>query len=198
MITRAFRFRRAALVATALVGFPAIALAHAVVYPKKSLAGGFEKYTLRVPNERDAATTRVEIHFPNGVRVEAFEDVPGWQLQVITDSAKAITAAIWTGTLAPQRFVEFAFEAANPKSATRVSWPVYQTYANGERVEWTGPEHTKTPAPITAVEAPSLAGSLGQNGWVSGGALLLALIALGLVMRSSAGTTRPTAVRANA
>lgn len=190
-------WRTGLLAAIAFAFIPAVARAHAVVYPKTSVANGFEKYILRVPNERDVPTTRIEIHFPDGLRVEAFADVPGWQLQVITDSTKAITGAIWTGTLEPQRFVELAFEAKNPKSATRLTWPVYQTYSNGERVEWTGPEHTKTPASVTAIEAPSLAGTIGHSGWVSGGALLLALTALGLVMRRPTGTPTSAALASN-
>ena len=71
----------------------------------------YEKYVLRVPNEKAIATTKVELHFPAGLRVTSFADVPGWQLEVVTDSAKAITAAIWTGTLPPQRFIEFPFVA---------------------------------------------------------------------------------------
>jgi uncharacterized protein YcnI len=177
------RYRMGLAAAAALVLAPAVADAHAVIYPKRSVAGGYEKYILRVPNERDVPTTRVELRFPAGLRVEAFADVPGWQLQVITDSAKAITGAIWTGTLAPKRFVEFPFEAANPKSDARLAWPTYQTYSNGERVEWTGPEHTKTPAPVTTIEGASIAASIGPSAWVSGSALLLALISLGLVMR---------------
>jgi hypothetical protein len=60
-----------------------------------------------------------------------------------------ITGAVWTGTLAPQRFVEFPFVAANPKSGTALIWPTYQTYAGGEKVEWTGAEGSKTPASST-------------------------------------------------
>lgn len=165
---------------------PSVARAHAVVYPKRSVAGGYEKYVLRVPNERDLPTTRVEIHFPAGVRVVAFADVPGWQLQVITDSTKAITGAIWTGELAAQRFVEFPFEAANPKEATTIAWPTYQTYSSGERVEWTGPVHTKTPAPVTVIDGSSLLAGFAQSPWITSGALVLALISLGLSMRRPA------------
>jgi hypothetical protein len=153
---------------------PAVANAHAVVWPKQSPPGAYERYFLRVPNEKDVPTTEVEIHFPQGMRVVSFEDVPGWQLRILTDSAKATVGAIWTGTLAPQRFVEFPFEAANPKSSTRVTWPAIQTYASGERVEFTGPE-----ASITVIRA---AGP-GAAGWLAGVALLLSLVSLGLVLQ---------------
>ena len=66
------------LLALVAVGVPAVALAHAVVYPKTSKPGAYEKYVLRVPNERDVPTIRVELRFPTGLRVVSFGDVPGW------------------------------------------------------------------------------------------------------------------------
>jgi uncharacterized protein YcnI len=167
---------------------PSVAWAHAVVLPKKSAPGGYEKYVLRVPNEKDVPTTRVEIHFPAGMRVVSFADVPGWQLEIVTDSAKAIVGAVWTGTLPAKHFVEFPFEAANPKTVTRVAWPTSQIYANGERVDWTGPETSKTPASVTSIEPAAQAGGIAANGWVAGIALIVAVVSLGLTIR------RPVAV----
>ena len=178
------------LAALVLVVAPAIALAHAVVFPKTSTTGAYEKYVLRVPNEKAAATVRVEIRFPAEARVTSFGDVAGWQLEVLTDSAKRIVGAVWTGSLPPQRFVEFPFVAANPKSATRLVWPAIQTYADGERVEWTGAEGTKTPASATVIgaalgAADSSHATTGGGGstWVPWAALVLALVSLGLALR---------------
>ena len=181
---------RAALGASATaivlaVAVPTLSWAHAVVFPRQSTTGSYEKYVLRVPNEKAVATTRVEIHFPAGLRVTSFADVPGWQLEVVTDSAKAITAAIWTGNLPPQRFVEFPFVAANPKADTKLEWPAYQTYADGERVEWTGPEGSKRPASITTIGAAAAAAGAGGGfvRWLPWAALVLSLVSLGLAMR---------------
>jgi uncharacterized protein YcnI len=160
-----------------------IAFGHAVVFPKSSTPGAFERYLLRVPNEKNTPTTRVEIHFPPGLRVTSFEDVPGWQLEVLSDSAKRIVGAVWTGTLAPQRFVEFPFMAANPKAETRIVWPAYQTYADGQRVEWTGAEGTKQPASVTTIAAAATTTSGGGNRWVSWAAIVVALLSLGLALR---------------
>jgi uncharacterized protein YcnI len=167
------------------LAIPAIGYAHAVVFPRASTTGAYERYVLRVPNEKTTATTRVEIHFPADVRVTAFEDVPGWQLEVETDSAKRITGAVWTGNLPPQRFVEFPFVAANPKAATKLVWPAYQTYADGERVEWTGAEGTKTPASATTIGAAADAGASSGSGprWVPWVALGLAIVSFGLAIR---------------
>ena len=175
----------AAIAAVLAIGVPTLSWAHAVVFPRQSTTGAYEKYVLRVPNEKAVATTRVEIHFPAGVRVTSFADVPGWQLEVVTDSAKAITAAIWTGNLPPERFVEFPFVAVNPKTDTKLEWPAYQTYADGERVEWTGPEGSKRPASVTTIGAAA-ADSGGNGGlvrWLPWVALLLSLLSLGLAMR---------------
>jgi len=83
-------------VAFAALLLPSIASAHAVVFPKRSAHGAYEKYVLRVPNEKDVATTRVEIRFPAGLRVVSFSDVAGWQLEEIRDSANAVVGAVWT------------------------------------------------------------------------------------------------------
>ena len=174
-----------ATVALALI-VPAIAFGHAVVFPKTSTPGAFERYVLRVPNEKAVATTRVEIRFPADARVTSFEDVAGWQLEVLTDSAKKIVGAVWTGSLPPQRFVEFPFMAANPKTNTQLVWPAYQTYADGERVEWTGEQGSKTPASSTSI-APA-GGSASGGGvatWAPWAALVLALISLGIALRRS-------------
>ncbi len=165
---------------------PAIALAHAVVYPKTSRPGAYEKYVLRVPNERDVPTIRVEIHFPDSVRVVSFGEVAGWNLQVLTDSAKRITGAVWTGVLPKERFVEFPFVAVNPKASSSLSWPTIQTYQGGERVEWTSPDTaSKTPVSSTVINdtmSPETDGSRTPL-YVASAALLFALIALGVAMR---------------
>jgi uncharacterized protein YcnI len=175
----------ASLLAAALtLAVTSLAFGHATVSPKTSKAGGYEKYVLRVPNEKATATLRVEIRFPAELRVTSFADVPGWQIEVLTDSAKRIVGAVWTGSLPPQRFVEFPFVGANPKTATRLTWPVYQTYAEGPRVEWTGAEGSKSPASVTSIETGDGAASAGSPArWVPWAALVLALVSLGVALR---------------
>jgi len=189
MLMRSRKFSRrvltvAIICAAATLPVPVLAFAHAVVFPRTSTPGAYERYVLRVPNEKTSATTRVEIRFSKEVRVTAFEDVAGWQLEVLTDSAKRIVGAVWTGSLAPQRFVEFPFMAANPKEGGKLVWPAYQTYADGERVEWTGEEGSKRPASVTTLARDGRFGaSTNVVGWA---ALALAVVSLGLVMRRSA------------
>ena len=166
----------------------AIGLAHAVVYPKASTTGAYERYVIRVPNERKVATTRVEMTFPSDVKVSSFADVPGWTIEVTRDTAQRIVGAVWTGNLPPERFIELPFVAANPKTAETITWPVIQTYADGERVEWTGPAGSKRPASSTTIGAAATAqGSTGGMSGISIAALALAIVSLGLALRPKTG-----------
>jgi uncharacterized protein YcnI len=173
--------------ATALLFVPSLLSAHAVVYPKSSAPRAYERYVLRVPNEKGTATTRIEIRFPDGARVISFADVVGWQVAPVLDSAQRIIGAIWTGTLPPQRFIELPFIAVNPEAPTRLVWPVYQTYADGERVEWTGAPETKSPASFTDISASGAAPFGGRGPMLTAlTALALSLVALGLSLRRGA------------
>ena len=191
MITpsRGGRALRVAGVTTALtLAVYALGLAHAVVYPKASTTGAYERYVVRVPNERKVATTRVEMTFPTDVKVSSFADVPGWTIEVTRDTAQRIIGAVWTGNLPPERFIEFPFVAANPKTAETITWPVIQTYADGERAEWTGPAGSKRPASSTTIGAAAPAsGSTGGVNGIAIAALALAVVSLGLSLRPKAG-----------
>jgi len=164
---------------------PSLVFAHAVVFPKTSAPGAYEKYVLRVPNERDVSTIKVEIKFPQALRVVSFGDVPGWKLQVLADSTQRITGAVWTGVLPKERFVEFPFVAVNPKDSTSVTWPTYQTYEGGERVEWVGPDSSYTPVSSTLIVDPTAAPiKVSRTSlYISIIALLFALTALGVALR---------------
>ena len=191
----------ATLAVAAALLLPSLANAHVTVWPKSAAHGAYERYVVRVPNEKDVATTRVEIRFPAEVRISSFLDVAGWKLEVVTDSAGKITGAVWTGNLPPKRFVEFPFVAVNPKEGERVVWPAFQTYAGGTIVEWTGAEGSKTPASVTTLtvgpataKADTTGAAPAANTSNSGGgsslplytslaALALALASLGLSLR---------------
>lgn len=175
---------------------PSLAWAHAVVLPKASTAGAYERYSLRVPNEGNVPTTRVELRVPDGVRVTAFAEVAGWTIEVRTDSSGRIVGAVWTGALAPKRFAEFPFVAVNPKEPGALTWAVYQTYGEDDRVEWTGPEGSESPASVTTIapraaepaSGEAVAGDrvTGAPAWVAWTALVASLFALGLGLRRGA------------
>jgi uncharacterized protein YcnI len=185
---------KAFLIATAIL-IPSIALAHAVVFPKASAPGAYEKYVLRVPNERDVPTTRVELRFPPGLRVVSFGDVAGWNLQILRDSAQHITGAVWTGVLPKERFVEFPFVAVNPTDSARLTWPTIQTYQGGEVVNWTDPDSAaKNPVSATVVaKTQSVPLEVSHTSlYVAVGALAFALIALSLSVASRRRGAEPT------
>jgi hypothetical protein len=131
-------------------------------------------------------TLKVELHFPVGLRVISFSDVPGWKLQVLTDSAQRIIGAIWTGVLPKERFVEFPFVAVNPKDSTSLAWPAYQTYEGGERVEWTSADSaSKTPVSATLIADTAEKPVRGSRTalYLSLVAVLFSLTALGVALR---------------
>jgi uncharacterized protein YcnI len=169
------------LIAFALAATPASARAHAVVFPAKSTPGAYEKYVLRVPNEKGVPTTRVEIRFPAALRVVSFNEVAGWTLAEMKDSSGRVTGAVWTGSLPPGRFVEFPFVGVNPQDDVRLVWPAFQTYADGERVDWIGPEKSERPASATTLDADSRGGETMQ--YVAVAALVMSLLSLGLALR---------------
>ena len=171
-------------VAAIALSLPSLSHGHAVVFPRASTPGAYEKYVLRVPNEKRVATTRVELRFPEGVRVISFTDVQGWTLETVRDSANRIVAAVWTGTLPPERFVELPFIAVNPAAPGRLVWPAYQSYADGERVAWTGAADAAHPASATEI-APAEEETPGSSLplYLAAAALVLALLSLGLVLR---------------
>lgn len=136
------------------------ASAHVSVYPKESTAGSYEKYTVRVPVEKDINTTKVRIEFPQGVKVGTVMPIAGWTYEWEQDADGRNTALTWTATaggIKAHEFTEFAFSGKNPDDASELAWKAYQTYADGTVVEWTGDKESKTPASVTALK-PKAAG----------------------------------------
>lgn len=183
-------------IAALLIAVPllsSLAWARAVVFPTTSTPGALEKYSLRVINERDVPTLKIEIRFPGGLQVISFGDVPGWNLQILTDSAQRIAGAIWTGVLERQHFVELPFIAVNPKNSTSLSWPTFETYRGGERVEWTSPDTgSKTPVSTTLISEV-----IPQPGRTSRTSLYISIIALAFALTAIGVALRPRGVDVN-
>jgi uncharacterized protein YcnI len=168
-----------AAVGVALVLAP-VAAAHVTLNPREWEAGGFAKFDVRVPNERDNAdTTRVTVQFPEGVISASFEDVPGWRRTVkmaqldepieeegeppVTERIDTVT---WTGgRIEPGEFQEFpvSFQVPEEDPGTMLSFPSIQRYSNGETVRWIGPEEADEPAPtVEVLEAPPEEGAAAE------------------------------------
>ena len=131
--------------ALALLGAPA-AFAHIKIYPMESTFGAREKYTMRVPNERQSPAIKVEGEFPAGLEVYDFEFKPGWKIEFKKDEKGKIIGATWTGRIEPYEFVEFGMLAINPKSGDpNMLWKFYQYYEDGFKEEFTAPPDAKMP-----------------------------------------------------
>ena len=72
---------RAAPILVAIVALlvaPSVAAAHVTLQPPEWEAGGFARFVVRVPNERDnAATTEVTVRFPPEVIEARFQPIEG-------------------------------------------------------------------------------------------------------------------------
>ena len=134
------------LAAVLAAAAPAPAPAHVSVWPQQSAPGAREKYEIRVPNEKQADTTAIEVRFPAGVRVTSFEQKPGWMTEAVRDGSGKIVGVRWTGKLAPGQFAEFGILAVNPATGTVLEWTAIQAYADGGKIEWSGKPGSKTPA----------------------------------------------------
>ena len=130
-----------------------IAQAHVSVRPRESTLGAIEQYTMRVPNEKNVRTVRLEAEFPAAADITSLEEKAGWTIEVKKDSSGKITGATWSGSsIAPRAIVEFGFNARNPSEATELVWKVVQVYEDGSRSEWTGPKGSRSPAPVTQLK----------------------------------------------
>ncbi|WP_038111596.1 YcnI family protein [Tuberibacillus calidus] len=131
-----------------------IASAHVTVDPNQVPADSWQKFVIKVPNEKDIATTKVEVRVPDGAEVMSIEPVNGWTFNAQKDQNGKMTSLIWTaedkGLLAGQ-FIEFPIMAKVAKDAKSLQWKAYQTYSDGSVVKWIGPEDSEHPASVTKI-----------------------------------------------
>jgi uncharacterized protein YcnI len=158
--------------------------AHVSVAPETATRGGDATLTFRVPNERDIATTKVEVALPEDHPIASVtvRPAPGWTVAVQTikltaplksdygEVTEAASRVGWTGgTIAPGQFEEFEISAGPlPENADHLVFKVLQTYADGQVVRWIdepiagGPEPDH-PAPTVTLIAASAAPSSGET-----------------------------------
>jgi uncharacterized protein YcnI len=129
------------------------AAAHIRIYPTESTHGAREKYTMRVPNEKQVATIRIEGEFPPEVNVYDFEFKPGWKIEFKKDAKGKIIGATWLGKIEPYEFVEFGMLGLNPKEGTSLTWKFVQFYDDGSKEEFTGPVGSRLPSPVVSLKA---------------------------------------------
>ena len=128
------------------------AFGHIRIYPTESAPGAREKYTMRVPNEKQVNTIRVEGEFPAELNVYDFEFKPGWKIDFKKDDKGKIVGAVWTGKMVPYEFVEFGMMGLNPKTGTTLVWKFVQYYDDGSKEEFTGPVGSPLPSPVVTLK----------------------------------------------
>ena len=138
--TLSSRFTAVVLAVVALLMSAGAAAAHIGIQPAEAPPNTNTVFTARVPNEQDSPTVRVRIEFPAGVTVSRFQPKPGWQRADERDGSGRITAATWTGgQIGVGEFDDFVFQARTPAEAGTVRFRSFQTYGNGNTVEWINP-----------------------------------------------------------
>jgi uncharacterized protein YcnI len=167
------------LVATtiATLALAASAQAHVTLQPNTAVAGAYTRLDVRVPNERDnASTTKVDLQLPPGFAAASFEPVPGWSVKItksklakpiMTDDGEiteGVSRITWTAdgkdaAIPPEAFQDFGLSVQIPgKAGDTLTFKALQTYSNGEIVRWIGAKDSDTPAPTVAVTAAASTG----------------------------------------
>ncbi|WP_052847444.1 YcnI family protein [Streptomyces avicenniae] len=143
----------AAATATVLAATAPTASAHVSIDPAEASQGGYSTIGVKVPNERDdASTIRLELHLdPEHPLASVMpQPVPGWEVTVetapldepievhgspLTEAPSVIT---WTGgEIGPGEFQEFPLSVGPlPEDADQLVFDAVQTYDNDEIVRW--------------------------------------------------------------
>jgi uncharacterized protein YcnI len=171
----------AAAAIVSLVLAPAAA-AHVTLQPDQAPAGGFTRLDVRVPTERDnASTTKVEVQFPPGFLSVSTEPVPGWDAQIrmrkldkpveqfgerVTEEVDRVTFTAGGGAnaIGPGEFQDFGLSVGVPdKPNATLRFPAVQTYSNGEVVRWIGPPDSEEPAPTVELTAAAAEGGAAEE-----------------------------------
>src|ERR687891_557006 len=174
----------------AMLLIAAPAFAHVTVSPEEGVIGSFSRFVVRVPTERDdASTISVQVEFPPMAFV-SFIDVPGWErtvemqtldepLEVFGEELTEVVGTVtWEGgEIEPGELQEFGFSARMPEDVTTLEFPAIQTYDSGEVVRWIGPPDSDEPA---AEEAGGDEAAAASDEEESSLPLILVFIAVGL------------------
>jgi uncharacterized protein YcnI len=130
------------------------ALAHAELSPETAEPGSTVAFDLSVENEQtDAATTKVELTFPEPITVVELPDAPGFTAAVVDGAIGGPASGVtWEGTV--EGDVEVALTLGPlPAEAGRLQFKVVHTYDNGEIDRWIedwpeGEPEPESPGPV--------------------------------------------------
>jgi uncharacterized protein YcnI len=158
--------------AAALLALAPVASAHVTLQPEEIPAGGFTRLDVRVPTERDdASTTKVEVQLPPGFLSVSTEPVPGWDAKLVMRQldqpveqfgekvSEEVGQVTFTATdeaagIGPGEFQDFGLSVSVPdKAGATLAFKSVQTYSSGEVVRWIGPPDSEEPAPQVKLAA---------------------------------------------
>ncbi|WP_370413854.1 YcnI family protein [Streptomyces fradiae] len=156
------------------------ASAHVSVQPVGQAAkGGYATVNVKVPNERDnASTVKVEVNFPTDHPLASVmpQPVPGWKVEVTKAKLakplelhgkkidQAVAKVTWTADgskIGPGQFQQFPLSLGQlPEDTDSLVLKAIQTYDNNEVVRWIeepkeGAAEPESPAPVLKLSAAS-------------------------------------------
>lgn len=132
--------------------FASTATAHIDVLPTEATEGEAERFTVRVPSERELATTEVRVTFPPQLIVYSVDPAPGWSARMLLRRDGRSRGVVFRGGRIPQdQFAEFGLLATPLETGTAL-WRSEQVYADGLVKPWTGPP--EEPGEISGESAP--------------------------------------------
>jgi uncharacterized protein YcnI len=152
------------MAATATLAGVGAASAHVTANAPTLTQGGYGVVTLVVPNESDtAATTELTVTLPK-LKSARPEVMPGWKTTVAKDpSTEEVTSITWTALpntpgVPVGEFAQFRISGGPFPEQESVSLPALQTYADGEKADWSQPmteggEEPEHPAPTLTLPA---------------------------------------------
>jgi uncharacterized protein YcnI len=161
---------------------PGLAQAHVTVQPGTVQGGDFSVVAVRVPNERDdASTTQVRVTLPKEQPIGSVQTtpIPGWKITTVSRQLdkpiemfgeklnSVVSEVTWTATnggIRPGQFQDFQFSLGQLPESGKLVFNAVQTYSGGEKVNWNQisadpsvePEH---PAPVLTITPAAANGS---------------------------------------
>jgi uncharacterized protein YcnI len=203
--------------AVSVLALPAAATAHVTVNPKQAPAGAYTVLDVRVPTERDdASTVKVVVKMPPGIVSASYEPVAGWSAKIVSTRlaqpittadgpiSEAVSTITWTasrgggGVIAPGQFRDFPISVQIPgKAGDVLTFKALQTYSNGEVVRWIGAPSADEPAPtLTVTAAGDSAGAATAGPSPTATTAAAAAPVAAIAGRDDDGSSKPLAIAA--
>jgi uncharacterized protein YcnI len=167
---------------TALAASVGVAAAHVTVSSPDAAPGGYGKFTFRVPNESDTASTisvRIQIPAEAAIASLSTQPVPGWTVTTTTadlpkpveNGGQKFSSYVSVvefreadgGGIGPGQFQEFSLSGGPLPDLEQVVFPVVQSYSDGSESAWIEPTVDGQPEPEHPAPVLSLAGGQGDG-----------------------------------